>query len=47
MVSRRKKSEAVVSILLRKNLLGPMIYTISQRWKIFNQWIDAIGSQHD
>jgi hypothetical protein len=25
----------------------PMIDTVGQKWKIFNQWIDTIGSQHD
>ncbi len=26
---------------------GPMINTISQKWKIYNQQIDTIGGQHD
>ncbi len=33
----------------RKNnfFFEPIIDTIGQKWKIFNRWIDTIGSQHD
>ncbi len=44
MVFRRKKSLADGSIQSEKNFWGgPMIDTIGQKWKIFNQWVNTIG----